>query len=529
MARDVSDFQSLPPSAGVLDDFCRQVAETLHIDAVQILGTRQGNVVRIAGAEPDPSVAQNLTRTAIPFLSDSGDAFQKSFQFDGRAVHLLAHRIRDDDWLLVWAALTNPNALELARQVVGLAALACPGSRPSTSPLTDLGTSLPSAPASQVISRWIVDQSSGAFVFFGQKSLWGWRLVASGPEKPARAGGLAREIRRAFSDPDGGIALEQIALLTGSESAVRLTLDRDLAVIVAGPATMEPKADELRAIARLIAPHRPSIPEAWRKINRRTAMGVAGVLLVIAIIPLPDRVRAPVVLEPSLRRYVASPFDAVLKQVHGRRGDVVKTGDVLVEIDGRETAERLAEVESKLASAKLESASDLEGSNYAAAVLRGLDAESLSHELAVLQHRRDNLILRAPIDGVVIGGELERARGAAVELGHPLLEIAPLDPLVAEFAVPDTEISLIRAGQRAEIQLDAFPSRRIPASLERVRPRSEPRDGRNVFIAEAQISNADLDLRPGMRGRGVIVSSPKPLIWLLIRKPWRMASTWLFR
>jgi hypothetical protein len=499
------------------------------VDAVQILGARQGAIQRIAGAEPDPAVAQNLTQTAVPFIPAVGDSFQKNFQFDGRTVHLLASRIRDDDWLLVWAALTNPGALELARQVIGLAVLACPGGPSTTSPLTSLGASLSTGEAAPVIDQWLAGQSGGSAVFFGQKTLLGWRLIASGPEKPARAGALSLEVRRALSESRGGAALEEIARLTGSARAERIVLGKDLAVVVAGSAAFAPKVDDLRAIGRLMAPDRHSVPEAWRKVNRRTAFGIAGVLFLLAWIPLPDRVRAQVVLEPSLCRYVASPFDAVLKQVHGRRGDIVKAGDVLVEIDGRETAERLAEVESKLASAKLESASDLEGSNYAAATLRSLDAESLAHELAVLQHRRNNLVLRAPIDGVVIGGELERARGAAVELGHPLLEIAPLDPLVAEFSVPDTEISLIREGQRAEIQLDAFPSRRIPASLERVRLRSEPRDGRNIFIAEAQIPNAQFDLRPGMRGRGVIISSPKPIIWLLLRKPWRMVSTWLFR
>ena len=60
----------------------------------------------------------------------------------------------------------------------------------------------------------------------------------------------------------------------------------------------------------------------------------------------------------TLRSPIAG--DALVEEVHGQRGDLVKKGDVIVRFNGREITERTAEIESKLASAKLQNAADLE-------------------------------------------------------------------------------------------------------------------------------------------------------------------------
>jgi multidrug resistance efflux pump len=65
------------------------------------------------------------------------------------------------------------------------------------------------------------------------------------------------------------------------------------------------------------------------------------------------------------------------------------------------------------------------------------------------------LDIKSPIDGVVISGDLKRAEGAPVAIGQTLYEIAPLDRMVAEVAIPDDEISRVRLAQSVTINLDA--------------------------------------------------------------------------
>jgi len=92
--------------------------------------------------------------------------------------------------------------------------------------------------------------------------------------------------------------------------------------------------------------------------------------------------------------------------------------------------------------------------------------------------------------------------------------------MIVEIAVPDGEISHIRAGQSVDIRLDAYPGRGWEAPLERVQPRAEIRDEQNVFVAEIELDNADERLRPGMKGRAKIATPHRPLGWILFHKPW---------
>jgi hypothetical protein len=63
-----------------------------------------------------------------------------------------------------------------------------------------------------------------------------------------------------------------------------------------------------------------------------------------------------------------------------------------------------------------------------------------------------------------------------------------------------------------------------------VHPQSEQREGRNVFIAEAPVRGVERqpELRPGMRGRAVIESERRPLIWILGHRLWEFVVESLF-
>jgi len=148
--------------------------------------------------------------------------------------------------------------------------------------------------------------------------------------------------------------------------------------------------------------------------------------------------------------------------------------------------------------------------------------------LEVLRERERNLRILAPIAGVVIQGDLEREEGAALKLGHSIMEIAPLDTMVVEAALREDDAPFVHAGQTVTVRLNALPSRDIRAVIKKVDPRAETRDGRNVFIAEAEVPNADGNLRPGMKGNAVIVAERMPFFWILFRKPWNALRSWLF-
>ena len=109
-------------------------------------------------------------------------------------------------------------------------------------------------------------------------------------------------------------------------------------------------------------------------------------------------------------------------------------------------------------------------------------------------------------------------------IGQTLFEIAPLESMIVEMSVPDDEISYIAVGQKIDVRLDAFPGQTWQTVAARVQPRSEIRGEDNVFIAEAELNNADGRLQPGMKGRAKLETGKRPLGWILFHKPWEYVS-----
>jgi multidrug efflux pump subunit AcrA (membrane-fusion protein) len=267
----------------------------------------------------------------------------------------------------------------------------------------------------------------------------------------------------------------------------------------------------------------------WSRLtrHRRTAL-LAGAAAFAALLACPFHytIRVDCRLAPTVKRVVAAPFDGQLRTSFVRPGDRVSAGQPLAELDNRELTLKEAELtaarERALKQRDKAMSNQGEGADFAAAQLANFEAQSVSQELELTRRRLAMLALTAPLEGVIVSGDLRRAEGQPVEQGQVLFEVAPLDAMIVELDVPDREISRVRTGMPLRFRLEAFAGERWHGAVERLHPRSEQREGRNVFICEAPIANTDarFDLRPGMRGRAAIESDRRPLLWIAGHRLW---------
>ncbi len=265
----------------------------------------------------------------------------------------------------------------------------------------------------------------------------------------------------------------------------------------------------LRAIGRL-----------WTTWKGKLVFVAAALLLAAMWIPLPYKITCDSQIEPVRRRFVAAPFEGTLEKSLAKPGDLVREGQVLARMDGREIRwERAAAVADHEQEAKRRD-SALAKKDFAEAQIARLEMQRLEVKLQLLDKRAENLEIKSPIDGIVTSGDLERAEGAPLTIGQSLFEIAPLDKMVVEIAVPDEEISHVADGQEAVIRLDAYPGETWRAKLANLQPRAEIRDHENVFVAEVPLDNSSGMLRPGMKGRAKVVTPHKTLGWILFHRPW---------
>lgn len=268
---------------------------------------------------------------------------------------------------------------------------------------------------------------------------------------------------------------------------------------------------------------------AWRGLTRqRRRAALAGATLFAALLACPFHysIRTDCRLAPTVKRVVAAPFDGQLRASFVRPGDRVAEGQPLAELDNRELKLKEAELaagrERALKQRDKAMSNEGEGADFAAAQLAAFEAQSVGQELELTRRRLAMLALQSPLAGVVVSGDLRRAEGQPVQQGQVLFEVAPLEQMVVEIDVPDREIGRVRAGMPLRFRLEAFAGERWEAVIERVHPRSEQRESRNVFLCEAPVANADarFDLRPGMKGRAVIESDRRPLLWILGHRLW---------
>jgi biotin carboxyl carrier protein len=275
----------------------------------------------------------------------------------------------------------------------------------------------------------------------------------------------------------------------------------------------------------------------WRRAsaNRRRAVIAGAVALALLLAwPFHYRIGADCRIAPTVKQVIAAPFDGQLRKSFVRPGDAVREGDPLGELDNRELKLKEAELTAARERAlkqrdRAMSVGAQEGADFAAAQIANFEAQSVGQELELVRRKLAVLDVKAPLAGVVVSGDLRRAEGQPVPRGQVLWEVAPLDAMIVEIDVPDHEISRVRAGEPVRVRLEAFGGGRWESTIRRVHPQSEQRDGRNVFIVEADIA-ADrvAELRPGMRGRASIVSDRHSLIWIVGHRFWEWLVTTLF-
>jgi hypothetical protein len=267
---------------------------------------------------------------------------------------------------------------------------------------------------------------------------------------------------------------------------------------------------------------RARLRHLWRSgAGQRLALVAGGLLLVGGLLfPITYRVPADCRVEPLLRRTLAAPFESRLEKSHVKPGDRVEKDQVLAELDGREIRVTLAEAIAARSAALKKRDNAMVQADPSALQMAQLEADRLELEVRRLQFRNDHLLIRAPLDGVVLAGDLERSEGVPVSPGQKLFEVAPLEGMILEVAVPDREVRHVAPGMTVSFRLESDGGRKRETRLASLHPAAEVSEGDHVFIAEAPLDNPDGFLRPGMIGEARVLSGKRPIAWIFFHGLW---------
>ncbi|MCH2395135.1 efflux RND transporter periplasmic adaptor subunit [Oceanibaculum sp.] len=120
--------------------------------------------------------------------------------------------------------------------------------------------------------------------------------------------------------------------------------------------------------------------------------------------------------------------------------------------------------------------------------------------------RLDKATIRAPFSGVL--GLRSISLGRYVTPADTIVTLQQIDPLKAEFRVPEVYLTAVRVGQKIEMTADALAGQSFTGEIYAIDPQVDV-NGRSLRI-RALVPNPDLALSPGLFIRLTIIAETRP-------------------
>lgn len=208
-------------------------------------------------------------------------------------------------------------------------------------------------------------------------------------------------------------------------------------------------------------------------------------------------------VEPLRVVGVNSQLAGALRTVNVEEGTVVREGDTLATLDDREIRAQLASAEAshQVAEAAFQRAERLRERQVITEAEYERDRAALASaqaQLDQLRTRAGYATIRSPIAGVVTEKNVEA--GDIVGIQTPLFTIADVSTMVVRVRVSELDVVSLRAGDRVDVALDAFPDQVLNGRIRRVFPAADPTS--RLVPVEVALTGADAAMaRPGFLAR----------------------------
>lgn len=245
------------------------------------------------------------------------------------------------------------------------------------------------------------------------------------------------------------------------------------------------------------------------------------------------------VINPETKVDISAEVSGEIIQLPVKEGQIVKKGELLVKIKADIYTERLNQqrasinysqsmvevAENNLKKAELELQRIEQLYNSGLVSQSDLDNARIAYDVALSQVKSANAnvrqnvamyrqsgqdlskaTIRAPMNGTVtkLNSELgEKVVGTQTMAGTTIMTISDLSVMDAEIEISETDITFVKIGDTADVEVDAFPDRIIKGVVYEI-SNSAKQKGVGTqeqiinFIVNIRILDQDIELKPGM-------------------------------
>ncbi len=244
-------------------------------------------------------------------------------------------------------------------------------------------------------------------------------------------------------------------------------------------------------------------------------------------------------INPETKVDISAEISGEIVQLPYKEGDTVKKGDLLVKIKAETYGARINQqqagvqysrtqvevAENNLKKAELElqrteqlfqsglvSQSDLDNARIAYEVavsnVKSSNANVRQNQALLQQSSQDlsKATIRSNMDGIVtkLNNEIgEKVVGTQQMAGSVIMTVSDLSTMDAEIEVSETDITSVKLGDTAEVEVDAFPDRMIKGYVYEISNSAKSKGTGTQeqvinFIVKIRIIDQDVQLKPGM-------------------------------
>jgi len=236
-------------------------------------------------------------------------------------------------------------------------------------------------------------------------------------------------------------------------------------------------------------------------------------------------VRAPGSFIANEDATISTEAAGTVAELRAREGDLVRRGEVLVQLQPTKARLAVRQAEAGLAQARAnfeKARSELSRKQLLLddrTIAQGtFDAFKAQHDaalaavdgaesaLALTRQRLEDMTITAPFAGVIKARSI--SVGEYVRPADPLLELIQIDPLKLRFEVPEKHAARLAAGQKVTTAVSALPGESFQGTVMTIFPTLDIHS-RTVRV-EARVSNPEHRLKPGFFASVLVPLAPMP-------------------
>jgi len=231
---------------------------------------------------------------------------------------------------------------------------------------------------------------------------------------------------------------------------------------------------------------------------------------------------------------IVSEVAGTIEKLRVERGEPIASGDVIAVVEHAEASAAVRQAEAALQAAKAQviqveatlknlriefdrivelfdagatskqALDGIESNRDVANASREVAIAQVAQAEAALEQARVSLanhFIHAPISGVITKRYVDE--GDKNNPNEPIITIAQMDTVKVMCDFPERDLPLLRVGQNARLEVDAYTGEEFPAEISIISPVVDP-VARTVAV-ELVASNAEGHLRPGMFARVTVI------------------------